>query len=154
MSPEIRLVLVVVVVGFAIVLAYRSRRRSDGGSPVLVPFQTPDHVARRDVDDAIGGAIPQPWLVAVFSSDVCDSCREVLAKASPLQSDEVAVVELSFQRHRSIHEKYSIEAVPLTLVIDRDGVVRETFSGPVNASHLWAAVAELREPGSTPGGCE
>jgi hypothetical protein len=30
--------------------------------------------------------------------------------------------------------------------------VRAAFLGPVTATHLWAAVAEAREPGATPGG--
>ena len=46
-----------------------------------------------------------------------------------------------------------IEAVPTTLVVDGDGVVAAGFIGPITATDLWAAVAEAREPGSTPGGC-
>jgi hypothetical protein len=32
-------------------------------------------------------------------------------------------------------------------------VVRASFLGPGTATDLWGAVAELREPGSTPGAC-
>ena len=39
------------------------------------------------------------------------------------------------------------------LIVDGDGVVRATFIGPVTATDLWAAVAEAREPGSTPVEC-
>jgi hypothetical protein len=38
-------------------------------------------------------------------------------------------------------------------VADQDGSVRASFLGPVSSTHLWAAVAELREPGSVPPGC-
>jgi hypothetical protein len=44
--------------------------------------------------------------------------------------------------------------VPTALVVDAEGVVAASFVGPVTATDLWAAVAEAREPGSTPGGCE
>jgi hypothetical protein len=44
--------------------------------------------------------------------------------------------------------------VPLVLIADAEGVVQRHFLGPVTATDLWAAVAELREPGSTPGPCE
>jgi hypothetical protein len=32
--------------------------------------------------------------------------------------------------------------------------VRRSFMGPVSSTHLWAAVAELRDPGSVPPGCD
>jgi hypothetical protein len=32
-------------------------------------------------------------------------------------------------------------------------VVRASFLGPATATDLWAALAELREPGSVPEGC-
>ena len=48
---------------------------------------------------------------------------------------------------------HTITAVPTLVVADADGVVRASFLGPVTATDLWAAVAELREPGSVPPGC-
>ena len=33
-----------------------------------------------------------------------------------------------------------------------EGVVQRSFVGPVSATHLWAAVAEVREPGSVTAG--
>ena len=58
--------------------------------------------------------------------------------------------ELEHTRDRALHERYAIEAVPATLVVDGDGVVVASFIGPVTATDLWAAVAEAREPGTTP----
>ena len=55
---------------------------------------------------------------------------------------------------RALHERYAIEAVPTTLIADPEGVVVASFLGPVTATDLWAAVAEAREPGSTPRACE
>jgi hypothetical protein len=57
-------------------------------------------------------------------------------------------------RDRELHDRYGIEAVPAALVVDAAGVVVAGFVGPVTATDLWAAVAEAREPGSTPPGCE
>jgi beta-ketoacyl ACP synthase len=46
-----------------------------------------------------------------------------------------------------------IEAVPIVAVADAAGVVQASFIGPVSSTHLWGALAELREPGSVPDGC-
>ena len=62
--------------------------------------------------------------------------------------------ELEYGAQRAVHDRYGIDAVPTTLVVDTSGVVVASFIGPVTATDLWAAVAEAREPGSTPGGCE
>ena len=121
---------------------------------MLAPFQPPDRVLVADVEAAVGRPITAPWLVLVLTSATCDSCHDVVAKAEPLRSTEVAVIELSVQAHPDFHRAYSIDAVPLTLIADSDGWVRHTFTGPVSATHLWAAVAEVREPGSTPGPCD
>ena len=40
------------------------------------------------------------------------------------------------------------QAVPMILVADRDGVVQASFVGPPGATDLWAAVAEVRDPGA------
>ena len=74
-------------------------------------------------------------------------------RAQPLASDAVVVQEIEHGRDRDLHDRYAIEAVPATLIVDGDGVVRATFIGPVTATDLWAAVAEAREPGSTPVEC-
>jgi hypothetical protein len=41
------------------------------------------------------------------------------------------------------------------VIADANGVVVKSFLGPMTATDLWAAVAEARDPGSTPvgGGC-
>ena len=148
-----KLVIVGVVLAAALILASLSRRSPGNAGPVLAPFQAPSIVDRSDLATADVGSLDGRWVVLIFSSDVCDSCAEVVSKARPLESDAVAVLDVSFQRHRALHEKYSIDAVPLTLIVDPAGAVVKDFSGPVSATHLWAAVAEAREPGSTPEGC-
>ncbi len=36
------------------------------------------------------------------------------------------------------------------VVADADGVARASFIGPATATDLWATVAEVRQPGSSP----
>jgi hypothetical protein len=46
-----------------------------------------------------------------------------------------------------LHDRYTIDAVPMVLVTDRDGVVRRSFVGPLSSSDLEAAVAHARDTG-------
>jgi hypothetical protein len=142
-----RLLIVVVVVAVAVVVAWLAQRRRPD-VPARTGYELPDQVHRPDF------ARPDaPWLVAVFVSATCSTCTDVATKARLLESDEVAVHEIEYGRDRALHERYAIEAVPSILVADDAGVVRRTFLGPVSATDLWAAVAELREPGSAPPQC-
>ena len=88
----------------------------------------------------------------MFTSSTCAACASVAAKAAVLACDDVAVHEVEFGADRALHERYGIDAVPTVVVADAQGVVEAAFLGPVTATDLWAAVAEAREPGSTPGG--
>ena len=137
-------VLAAVVLGVAALL--QRRRRPD--APVRTGYAVPQQVDRADFERA--GA---PWLVAVFTSATCTSCAGVWDRARHLECSDVVVQELEVQARRDLHDRYRIEAVPTTVVADRAGVVRQSWVGPVTATDLWAAVAELREPGSTPGPC-
>lgn len=144
-----RLVIAIVIVALVAVAALVARRRQTPDAPTQRNYSVPEQVDRADFEQP--GA---PWLVAVFTSDVCDKCSDVWSKAQVVASDQVAVVEAEFGRDRAIHDKYRIDAVPTTIIVDADGVTRRSFLGPMSATDLWAAVAEVREPGSTPGGCE
>jgi hypothetical protein len=85
------------------------------------------------------------WLVAVFTSATCESCADVVSKARVLASDDVAVTDIEWQSNGDLHARYHIDAVPLLLIADPDGVVRRSFAGPVTATDLWAAVAAARD---------
>jgi hypothetical protein len=130
--------LVIVVVALAIAAALRARRRSD--PPTQPRGNVPVQLDRAD--------FPRPdaaWLVVVFTSATCATCADVAAKAAVLESDDVAVVESEYERQRAVHQRYGVDAVPLTVVADRSGVVRRSFLGPVSATDLWAAVAWTRD---------
>jgi hypothetical protein len=144
-----RIVLAVVLAAVALGVAAVLQRRRRPDPPVRTGYAAPAQVDRADF------AHPDaPWLVVVFTSATCSSCRGVWERAQPLASDAVAVQEIEYQAQRALHDRYGIDAVPTTLVVDPEGVVAASFLGPVTATDLWAAVAEAREPGSTPGGCE
>jgi hypothetical protein len=143
-----RIFLAVVLALVAVAVAAVLQRRRHAPAPIRTGYAMPAQVDRADF------ARPDaPWLVAVFTSATCSSCAGVWERAQPLESDAVAVQELEHARDRGLHDRYEIDAVPATLVIDADGVVVASYVGPVTATDLWAAVAEAREPGSTPPGC-
>ena len=91
-----------------------------------------------------------PWLVALFSSSACDSCRSLPAKLAVLDSNDVVTCDITAEARGDLHRRYAIAAVPTTVVADADGVVCRAFVGSFTATDLWAALAELRVPGSTP----
>lgn len=129
----------------ALVVGAVLRRRSAVDAPTQPVFSTPSQLDRADFVD--GGA---PWLVAVFSSASCMACADVASKAKVLASPEVAVVDVEYTAAAALHRKYHVDAVPIVVVADRAGVVRASFVGPMSATDLWAAVAEARNPGSSP----
>lgn len=127
-----------------IVSALLGRRRRTA-APSQPTGRVPSQLDRADFADP-----DRPWLVAVFSSASCHTCADVVAKATALASRQVAVHEVEFTAARELHRRYGIDAVPTLVVCDGAGVVRKAFQGPVTATDLWAAVAEAREPGTTP----
>lgn len=139
---------IIVVLAIAVATALQRRRRP--AAPMRTTAQLPAQLDRAD----FGGA-DRPWLVVVFTSETCGVCASVLAKAQVLASDDVAVQEVSFQHHRSLQERYRIDSVPALVIADHDGVVHFGRVGPITATDLWAAIAEVRDPGSVDftGGC-
>ena len=143
-----RLLLLVLVAATAGTLAHLvQRRRPD--APVRTGWSVPQQLDRRDFDrpDA-------PWLVAVFTSATCDTCGSVVEVARPLESQAVAFQEVEAGERRDLHDRYAVDAVPMVLLVDGVGVVRDHHLGPVSATHLWGSLAELRQPGSMPNGCD
>ena len=63
---------------------------------------------------------------------------------APLASAAVAVVEVEYQTDPDLHRRYQIEAAPVTIVVDAEGVTRASFAGAFTATDLWAKLAELR----------
>jgi hypothetical protein len=143
-----RALLALALAAVALLVAAVVQRRQRHQAPVRTGYALPAQLDRSDFDrpDA-------PWLVAVFTSATCATCAGVWDKAQHLGSDVVAVQQVEHSADRALHDRYEIEAVPAALIADADGVVVRSFLGPVTATDLWAAVAEAREPGSTPDAC-
>ena len=143
-----RLILAVVVVIVAATIGEVVRRRRVADPPTQARYEAPSQLDRADFDG-------DGWLIAVFTSDSCSTCADVVRKAEVVRSDDVTVQAVSFQAGRDLHERYDIDAVPCLVIADGEGVVHRAFIGPVTATDLWAAVANAREPGSidTSGGC-
>jgi hypothetical protein len=139
-----RLVTAAAILLVALLAAGWLRRRRPEGPP-RDPYPIPRQLDRQD--------FPRPdaaWLVAYFSSDTCESCRGLGPKVAVLESAAVATVELDVAERRDLHDRYAISAIPMILLADADGVVRRAFIGATTAADLWASVAEVRDPGSTP----
>ncbi|MDO8390890.1 MAG: hypothetical protein Q7V57_10400 [Actinomycetota bacterium] len=132
------------VVALAVAVGLVLRRRQTVQAPTQAHYEVPAQLDRADF------AATAPWLVAVFSSASCTTCADVVRKAKVLETAHVAVVDVEFTANRALHAKYEIDAVPIVAIADDRGVVRAGFTGPVSATDLWAAVAEARNPGSSP----
>lgn len=100
--------------------------------------------ARLDRSDF--GHVDAPWLVVFFSSATCDSCEAVADALREVSSRQVAVEEVEYSRRRDLHRRYRIDAVPLTLIADANGVVRASFLGRITAGEVRAALEDAGAP--------
>ena len=140
----IRLAIAAVLVIAAAIVAWRLRAQPEP-EPVRPGGEVPRQLHRADFPGP-----DAPWLVVLFSSASCESCAVMSAKVAVLACADVVVSEIEYPSEKTMHERYAIDSVPLVVVADADGVTRAAFLGPTSATDLWAAVAELRHPGSTP----
>lgn len=143
-----RLVIVVVIAVAAAVIAAIIQKRSVPDEPAPTGYHVPTQLHRADFVRA-----DAEWLAVVFSSATCRTCAGIWEKVRLLESDVVAVQEVEVSADKALHDRYRIDGVPTTVIADADGVVRRSFLGPATATDIWAAVAELREPGSVPESC-
>lgn len=141
-----RVLLILGGIAVAGVVAAMLGRRT--AAPAANVHHVPGHLDRADFPRP-----DVPWLVAVFTSSTCNTCAGVLDRARHLESDQVAVVELEVNRDGALHERYRIDGVPTLVISDATGSVRRAFLGPTTATDLWAAMAEVRDPGSVPPDC-
>lgn len=132
----LRVVIVVAVVVVAFVVARIAQRRAPN-APARTGHVSPDQLDRTDFVRP-----DTPLLVAVFTSATCDVCADAWQKASAFDSTGVAVQRIDFPSERALHDRYAIDAVPMVLVVDHQGVVRRSFIGPLSATDLAAAVAD------------
>ena len=138
MNPVL-IVLALVAVG--LLAAFVINSRQDKPEPTQgANWSVPIQLDRSDFDRPDAS-----WLLAVFSSETCLACQATGQKAEALASDAVVVQDIGFGARRDLHEKYSIDAVPMLLIADSEGEVRRSFVGEPSTSDLWAVMAELRD---------
>jgi hypothetical protein len=135
----VQVVIAVVLLAVALAIAWWLEHRPKPELPLSPVAPVPPQLQRTDFPRA-----DAPWLVVLFSSSTCDSCGPMAEKVKALESDEVAVAEAEYNAARELHDRYGIEAVPIVVVVDAEGVTRKSFAGNASATDLWAAVAELR----------
>lgn len=135
----IRIVIALALVGLAVVVALIIEKRRPA-PPTQPTWAVPSQLDRDDFDrpDA-------PWLVAVFTSATCDTCANVVTKVRPLESPEVAIQEVEAVARKDLHQRYAIDAVPMLVVADAEGVVRGSLVGPASAEEIWLAVSAVRD---------
>ena len=141
-----RVVVALVLFALLAAIAWWLERRRRQDAPTQSPLTTPTQLDRADFARA-----DAPWLVVLFTSANCDSCAGLYDKAATLESPDVAVTEVEYFANRALHERYHVDAAPMTLVADDRGVVRASFMGAFAAPELWSAVAELRASGEEQG---
>ncbi|MEM7321977.1 MAG: thioredoxin family protein [Actinomycetota bacterium] len=137
-----RLVVLVVLAAVAVAIAlFLQRRRPD--PPSAPSYRAP---AQLDRDDFSGG--DHPVLAVVFASTTCQTCPEVWAMIEPLASDLLAVERVDVQDRGDLHQRYRIDGVPTTLLVDPDGVVTKAYFGPMSQEELDDGLAAngLRRP--------
>jgi Thioredoxin len=141
----VQLLLTAVLIGALMTLVAVALKQRKPDAPTQTTYEPPQQLDRNDFVRPSA-----PWLVALFVSDTCHSCAGLVPKVEMMASEHVAVEVISFQADKPRHERYNIDSVPSLVLADAHGVVAKAFVGPVSATDLWAAMAELREPGSTP----
>lgn len=149
-----QLLLVAALTALAVGVAWLVRRRVGAADPVAAAASgtagsaLPSHLDRSDF-----GEPDTPWLVVAFTSATCATCAATWSAVQPLESPAVAVAEVEYGAQPELHRRYGIDGVPVVAIVDDHGAVHRWLVGPTSATHLWAAVAEAREPGSIPPGC-
>ncbi len=135
-----RIVVAIVIIALAGGVAWWLEHRRVAAPPTQGRAVVPQQIDRADFPrpDA-------PWLVVLFTSQHCDSCAGLLDKAKPLESGEVSVAEVEYGAEPELHRRYGIEAAPITVLVDGEGVTRASFVGAFAATELWNALAEIRD---------
>jgi hypothetical protein len=135
----VRVVVAVTLFALLAVLAWWLERRRLSDAPTQTPGVPPTQLDRADFPR------PEvPWLVVLFTSSTCESCAGLREKVAALESDEIVVTEVEYFARPELHDRYHVDAAPMTLIADAEGVVRVSFIGAFAAPELWTAVAELR----------
>ncbi len=129
----------------ATLVALIAARRRGRWRGVLATPDVPATIDHGSFERAGVGASGRTWLVATFTDRTCRTCASTLERLGPLAGPDVALVEVDAARHRSLHDTYSVDAVPLTLVADATGAVLAWILGPPTAADIASVRRILAE---------
>jgi len=129
--------LIVIVVGVAAALIAELYRRRQ---PAASPTTTGEVPALLDRVDFV--APDTPWLLAIFTSQTCLACADVVGALSGFESPSVALQNVEVSDDTALHKKYRIDSVPMVLAVDGGGLVQQAYVGPLSPGDR-AALAEL-----------
>ena len=124
-------VIVLVLLSFAASLTAVLLRKLNKRNFLTSGWSIPGHLSREDF-----GFTNEPWLVVIFSSESCETCKPLVAESMKLSSLGIAIQEIAVETNKDLYEKYSIDAVPMLLLVDKFGVVRSSHLGPTNSEEV------------------
>ena len=127
--------IVLALISFGASLAAVLLRKLNYRNFVTSGWSIPGHLNREDF-----GFLSEPWLVVIFSSDSCETCKPVVAESMKLSSLGIAVQEIALETNKDLHKKYDIDAVPMLLLVDKFGVVRSSHLGPANFDEVKKSI--------------
>lgn len=140
-----RLVVAAVLVVVVGLVAWIARRRARPAPPPRTAYPVPRQLDRADFPEPTA-----PVLIAYFWSRTCDSCAGLGPRLAALAAPGTAIAALEATDDRALHRRYDVQAIPMILVADAEGVVRRAFVGAPSGPDLFAAVSAVRSPGSVP----
>ena len=121
MSDQIlRIVVVLAVVSVAVLAAYIARKLAKPVHP----------------DISVGEVGDRPGVV-LFTSTDCSNCKDAIAT---LEGESIPFREVTYDLEPHRFETWDVLAVPMTVVLDRDGKVVEAISGVPRRRALTRAV--------------
>lgn len=127
-----RLVLAGVLVLAAVAISVLVQRRRRTTPFPVSELAVPAVVDRKDFERPSA-----PWLLVVFTSATCDTCARAVEVVGSLAVDHgLPLVVVEHPGRADLHDRYAIEAVPATLIVDEAGLVRHHVLGRVVAEDL------------------
>ena len=135
MILTIILVLVIGVTAFG-VSSLANRRMPD--SPSVPKSILPYQLDRSDFNNP-----SIDWIFVLFTSDTCDACDLVLSEVSKISLPNVVVQNINYATNKSLHVRYEIDAVPILLLADQQGIVQWSFAGVPPSIAISEALVNL-----------
>ena len=135
MILTIILILVIGVTAFG-VSSLANRRMPD--SPSVPKSILPYQLDRSDFNNP-----SIDWIFALFTSDTCDACALVLSEVSKISLPNVVVQNINYSMNKSLHVRYEIDAVPILLLADQQGIVQWSFAGVPPSIAISEALVNL-----------